>query len=229
MKFQNDVYRHKTEATGSYDAYVYAPNFRKDADPPEDHDIVIYARESYMIFPTKDDKDAARDRNFGNPVIVVGDPLPTEVQVNRENEADPYAISGTDPVYRFIGNFNSGAKIPRYSYAYGVSNGERKFFILNTDKALWSPFKSIVQNTARDGGNSDWENFFKKNQSSVKQTSLFGDDEEITGIDNIIIEVSSDNDEDLRVFNLNGSMMGNSLQGLPAGTYIQGGKAYRVK
>lgn len=265
LKFKNDVYRHKTERTSSTTTitttdengkstttsaklYTYASNFDKTAAAPGSDDVVIYARESYMIFPTKDNNDAAQ-RDFGTPVFETGNPLPTMVQVNRENGTftdgfnQQYKIEGSDPVYRFIGNFTTTAgyetnnnvttavsvKIPKYSYAYGKMDGQRKFFILNTANATWSPFKSIVQNTAVNGGAEDWNNFFQKTTARVNQVSLFGDDEEITGIDNVIIEVSSDNDEDLRVFNLNGSMMGNSLQGLPAGTYIQGGKAYRVK
>ena len=271
LKFKNDVYRHKTERTSSTTTitttdengkstttsakvYTYASNFDKTAAAPGSDDVVIYARESYMIFPTKDNNDAAQ-RNFGSPVFETGDPLPTMVQVNREDDSNgQYYISGSDPVYRFIGNFNTTAgyggtstnitddkgnvvgtttavsvKIPQYSYAYGKMNNQRKFFILNTANATWSPFKSIVQNTAVGGGADDWNNFFQKTTARVNQVSLFGDDEEVTGIENVIIEVSSDNDEDLRVFNLNGMQMGNSLQGLPAGTYIQGGKAYRVK
>ena len=259
LKFKNDVYRHKTERTFSTrtittgdkttttKVYTYASKFNKDSDGPGQDDVVIYARESYMIFPTKDNNDAAQ-RDFGSPVFETGNPLPTMVQVNRENGEftegfnQQYLINGSDPVYRFIGNFTSTVyttanetttavtvKVPKYSYAYGKMGNLRKFFILDTDKAAWSPFKSIVQNTAVGGGAEDWNNFFQQNAARVNQVSLFGDDEEITGIDNVIIEVSSDNDEDLRVFNLNGSMMGNSLQGLPAGTYIQGGKAYRVK
>ena len=271
LKFKNDVYRHKTERTFSTSTittgdkttttkvYTYASKFNKDGKAPDNNDVVIYARESYMIFPTKDNNDAAK-RDFGSPVFETGNPLPTMVQVNRETGTftdgfnQQYKIEGPDPVYRFIGNFTTTAgyggtstnitddegnvvgtttaekvTVPKYSYAYGKMENQRKFFILNTDKATWSPFKSIVQNTAGGGGADDWNNFFQQNAARVNQVSLFGDDEEVTGIDNVIIEVSSDNDEDLRVFNLNGSMMGNSLQGLPAGTYIQGGKAYRVK
>lgn len=244
LKFKNDVYRHKTEREVTKDAtgyaYTYASNFSKSNTAPADDDIVIYARESYMIYPIRDDNDPV-DYDFGTPVFETGDPLPTIVYSNSDA---PYTTQhGTDPAYRFIGNFTTSTgndnqgkaitiKIPQYSYAYGRENAQAtqsKFFILEKAGATWSPFKSLVQNTAVDGGLNDWNNFFQQNAARVNQVSLFGDDEEVTGIDNVIIEVSSDNDEDLRVFNLNGSMMGNSLQGLPAGTYIQGGKAYRVK
>lgn len=244
LKFKNDVYRHRTvrtvtTSTNGY-AYTYASTFDKTEKEPGKDDVVIYARESYMIFPTLDDNDAVK-RNFGTPVFETGDPLPTIVYSNSDA---PYTTQHeSDPAYRFIGNFTTSTgndaqgkaitiKIPQYSYAYGRENAQAtksKFFILSKAGATWSPFKSIVQNTAVGGGLNDWNNFFQQNTARVNQVSLFGDDEEVTGIDNVIIEVSSDNDEDLRVFNLNGSMMGNSLQGLPAGTYIQGGKAYRVK
>ena len=242
LKFKNDVYRHKTERSvtkasgGKGLIYTYASNFSVNAGEPSDNDTVIYARESYMIYPVR--KDAGTDPveyDFGSPIFEKGNPLPTIVY---SNSNAPYTTqNGSDPAYRFIGNFitSTGAstvKIPQYSYAYGrasASETKSKFFILSTAGATWSPFKSIVQNTAVGGGANDWNNFFQKTTARVNQVSLFGDDEEITGIDNVIIEVSSDNDEDFRVFNLNGSLMGNSLQGLPAGTYIQGGKAYRVK
>ncbi len=254
LKFKNDVYRHRTvrttskstttneEKEGSGLVYTYASNFSKSSAAPADDDIVIYARESYMIYPVR--QDVGTDPvyyDFGSPVFETGDPLPTIVYSNSDA---PYTTQHeSDPAYRFIGNFTTSTgndnqgkavtiKIPQYSYAYGrasASDTKSKFFILSTAGATWSPFKSLVQNTAVDGGLNDWNNFFQQNAARVNQVSLFGDDEEVTGIDNVIIEVSSDNDEDLRVFNLNGSMMGNSLQGLPAGTYIQGGKAYRVK
>ena len=246
LKFKNDVYRHKTERTVTKSttgyAYTYASNFSKNNAKPADDDIVIYARESYMIYPVREDEGTDPVYyDFGTPVFETGDPLPTIVYSNSDA---PYTTqNGTDPAYRFIGNFTTSTgndnqgkavtiKIPQYSYAYGRENAQAtqsKFFILSTAGATWSPFKSLVQNTAVGGGLADWNNFFQQNTARVNQVSLFGDDEEVTGIDNVIIEVSSDNDEDLRVFNLNGSMMGNSLQGLPAGTYIQGGKAYRVK
>lgn len=250
LKFKNDVYRHKTVRTvteasdGKSFTYTYEKNFNESNDPPGANDIVIYARESYMIYPVREDSDTDPvEYNFGSPVFETGNPLPTIVY---SNSNAPYTTqNGTDPAYRFIGNFTTSTgndangkaitiKIPQYSYAYGrtsssASLDKSKFFILETAGATWSPFKSIVQNTADGGGAADWLNFFQQNTARVNQVSLFGDDEEVTGIDNVIIEVSSDNDEDLRVFNLNGSMMGNSLQGLPAGTYIQGGKAYRVK
>ncbi len=253
LKFKNDVYRHKTVRTvteasdGKSFTYTYEKNFNESNDPPGANDIVIYARESYMIYPVRVDAGTNPvEYDFGTPVFETGDPLPTMVQVNRENDNNgQYYINGSDPAYRFIGNFTTSTgndnqgkaitiKIPQYSYAYGrasssASLDKSKFFILETAGATWSPFKSLVQNTAVGGGADDWNNFFQQNTARVNQVSLFGDDEEVTGIDNVIIEVSSDNDEDLRVFNLNGSMMGNSLQGLPAGTYIQGGKAYRVK
>ena len=246
LKFKNDVYRHKTVRTvteasdGKSFTYTYEKNFNESNDAPGDNDIVIYARESYMIYPVRVDAGTNPvEYDFGSPVFETGNPLPTIVYSNSDA---PYTTQHESyPAYRFIGNFTTSTgndaqgkaitiKIPQYSYAYGRENAQAtksKFFILSTAGATWSPFKSIVQNTA--GGNTDWVNFFEQNHARVNQVSLFGDDEEVTGIDNVIIEVSSDNDEDLRVFNLNGSMMGNSLQGLPAGTYIQGGKAYRVK
>ncbi len=246
LEFINDVYHHKTERTveklgdGSALKYTYGANYSTSNPEPADDDIVIYARESYMIYPTEKSGDAAgvAVRNFGTPDFTIGDPLPTMIQANSNT---PYTIGGPDAAYRFIGNFNSTAsyssdgkpvtvKIPQYSYGYGTLNGgETKFFILNTDKATWSPFKSIVQNLARNGGEEDWNNFFQKSSTGAKQVSIFGLDEYLTGVENVIIEASSDNGADKAVYSINGSYVGDSLQGLAPGVYVKQGKAYIVK
>ena len=246
LEFINDVYHHKTERTveklgdGSALKYTYGANYSKSNPEPADDDIVIYARESYMIYPTEKSGDAAgvAVRNFGTPDFTIGDPLPTMIQVNSDT---PYDIKDSGVAYRFIGNFNSTAsygsdgkpvtvKIPKYSYGYGTLNGgETKFFILNTDKATWNPFKGIVQNLARNGGEDDWNNFFQKSSTGAKQVSIFGLDEYLTGVENVIIEASSDNGADKAVYSINGSHVGDSLQGLAPGVYVKQGKAYIVK
>ena len=245
LEFINDVYHHKTERTveklggGSALKYTYGANYSTSNPEPADDDIVIYARESYMIYPTEKSGDAAgvAVRNFGTPDFTIGDPLPTMIQANSNT---PYTIDGSDVAYRFIGNFNSTAsydsdgnpvtvKVPRYSYGYGTMGNETKFFILNTDKSTWSPFKSIVQNLARNGGEDDWNNFFQKSSTGAKQVSIFGFDDSMTGIEDVIIEVSSDNGADKAVYSINGSHVGDSLQGLAPGVYVKQGKAYIVK
>lgn len=245
LEFINDVYHHKTERTveklggGSALKYTYGANYRTSNPEPADDDIVIYARESYMIYPTEKSGDAAgvAVRNFGTPDFTIGDPLPTMIQANSNT---PYTIDGSDVAYRFIGNFNSTAsydsdgnpvtvKVPRYSYGYGTMGKETKFFILNTDKSTWNPFKGIVQNLARNGGEDDWNNFFQKSSTGAKQVSIFGFDDSMTGIEDVIIEVSSDNGADKAVYSINGSYVGDSLQGLAPGVYVKQGKAYIVK
>lgn len=245
LEFINDVYHHKTERTveklggGSALKYTYGANYSTSNPEPADDDIVIYARESYMIYPTEKSGDAAgvAVRNFGTPDFTIGDPLPTMIQANSNT---PYTIDGSDVAYRFIGNFNSTAsygsdgkpvtvKIPKYSYGYGTMGGETKFFILNTDKATWNPFKGIVQNLARNGGEDDWNNFFQKSSTGAKQVSIFGFDDSMTGIEDVIIEASSDNGADKAVYSISGSHVGDSLQGLAPGVYVKQGKAYIVK
>ena len=245
LEFINDVYHHKTERTveklggGSALKYTYGANYSTSNPEPADDDIVIYARESYMIYPTEKSGDAAgvAVRNFGTPDFTIGDPLPTMIQANSNT---PYTIDGSDVAYRFIGNFNSTAsydsdgnpvtvKVPRYSYGYGTMGGETKFFILNTDKATWNPFKGIVQNLARNGGEEDWNNFFQKSSTGAKQVSIFGFDDSMTGIEDVVIEASSDNGADKAVYSISGSHVGDSLQGLAPGVYVKQGKAYIVK
>lgn len=246
LKFVNDVYHHKTDRIvtsqndGNALVYTYGGNYSTANGEPAADDIVIYARESYMIYPTNDDVDPSQTitRNFGTPDFAIGDPLPTVIQANSET---PYTIDGNGPAYRFIGNFTTNAsydastntfvtvKIPRYSYAYGTMGGETKFFIMNTDKATWAPFKSIVQNISINGGLNDWTNFFLKSSANVKQISVFGMDEDITGVENVIIEASSDNGADKAVYSISGTQAGDSLQGLAPGVYVKQGKAYIVK
>lgn len=251
LKFTNDVYHHKTvrEVTsltspngGNALGYIYGANYSKTSDAPKDNEIVIYARESYMIYPMAEDEDASgvAVRNFGIPEFAIGDPLPTMIQPNSDS---PYTISSEseEDAYRFIGNFTTNAsydaktqslvsvKIPRYSYGYGTLNGETKFWIMDTDKAVWSPFKSIVQKVGHDFGLDDWNNFFQKASASVKQMSVFGWDEDITGFDNVVIEASSDNGADKAVYRIDGTKAGDSLQGLAPGVYVREGKAYIVE
>jgi hypothetical protein len=86
-----------------------------------------------------------------------------------------------------------------------------------------------VQNLGRDGGEDDWKNFFKKSSTGAKQVSIFGLDEYMTGVENVIIEASSDNGADKAVYSINGTQAGDSLEGLAPGVYVQQGKAYIVK
>ena len=86
LKFQHDVYAHKTLKEKG----IYA-KFDKNANPCNDNDTVIYAHESYMIHPTKTNADAVFVVKNYEPIA--GSPLPTIVKANDNTE------------YRFIGNY----------------------------------------------------------------------------------------------------------------------------
>ncbi|MGN0302902.1 MAG: leucine-rich repeat protein, partial [Prevotella sp.] len=175
LKFQHDVYAHKTLKEKG----IYA-KFDKNADPCNDNDTVIYAHESYMIHPTKTNADAVFVVKNYEPIA--GSPLPTIVKANDNTE------------YRFIGNYTvemSGDEtvqmqrirtvtIPKYSYMYAKKKNEDismyKFWFYNGGSLKWSSNKCVVQATAKDGGYKDYENFFGTT-SQAKQVSIFGSDD----------------------------------------------------
>ena len=74
--FTNDVYVHKStkDDKGNYTTST--------GTSVADDDIVIYAHESYMIYPTKNSDDANSMYNISDYTLVTGSPLPTLVKAN---------------------------------------------------------------------------------------------------------------------------------------------------
>lgn len=242
LRFQNDVYA--TKWTRNANTLEYS----KQSGSPADDDIVIYSHEAYMIYPTKSEADAItlvrKDYTF-DP----GSPLPTIIKAN----ANDNSVGADHTEYRFVGNYvtqvsvdkeTSADKgvapaayetvtIPQYSYVYAKkkSDTKYKFWFYTGTASGWAANKCVVQATARDGGTTDYNNFFGGNANSTKvtQMSLFGEetDGETTGVNEEITIIAGEGDKAQRVYNLNGQMIGTSnVSASHKGIFIKDGKKY---
>lgn len=241
LYFTQNVYKHKTEpkkADGTW-------NFQPAAQAPADKDTVIYAHESYMIYPTKTGEDAVFAVKNYQPAV--GSPTPTVVIGKNEYIG---ASSAPDNVpYRYVGNYLESVdaqtasqsvdaqalqevKIPKYSYVYASNGKETKFWFLTSDKMTWKPNKCVVQTNTRGDGERDHEEFFDYNATGAKQASFFGEDfiDTPTSIEDEMVIIAGEG-SDAPVYSLDGTLVNTTgdLTGLPKGVYIKGGKKYVVK
>lgn len=241
LYFTQNVYKHKTEpkkADGTW-------NFQETAPAPADDEIVIYAHESYMIYPTKTGEDAVFAVKNYQPAV--GSPTPTVVIGKNEYIG---ASSAPDNVpYRYVGNYLESVdaqtasqsvdaqalqevKIPKYSYVYASNGKETKFWFLTSDKMTWKPNKCVVQTNTRGDGERDHEEFFEYNATGAKQASFFGEDfiDTPTSIEDEMVIIAGEG-SDAPVYSLDGTLVNSTgdLTGLPKGVYIKGGKKYVVK
>lgn len=248
--FTNDVYVHKStkDKEGHYTTSI--------GTPVADNDIVIYAHESYMIYPTKNSDDANGMYNISDYTLVTGSPLPTLVEATEQFTGGAKESASGDASwnkeYRFVGNYqtevavsvsedaqNSEAvardikkvTVPQYSYIYAKKKGTSKaqFWFYTGTQMQWGANKCVVQATARDGGQSDYKTYFGGNGSApAKELSFFGTDDEVTGIENVEIIAGNENDTQI-VYNLNGQVVNGNLNSLQKGVYIKNGKKFMVK
>lgn len=249
--FTNDVYVHKStkDESGKYTTST--------GTPVADYDIVIYAHESYMIYPTKNNDDANSMYNISDYTLVTGSPLPTLVKANEHftGGAKESASGEADwnKEYRFVGNYQTAVAVaaseqgnsseetvardiknvtvPQYSYIYAKKKGTSRaqFWFYTGTQMLWGANKCVVQATARDGGQSDYNTYFGGNGSArAKELSFFGKDDEVTGIENVEIIAGNENDTQI-VYNLNGQVVNGNLNSLQKGVYIKNGKKFMVK
>lgn len=224
LKFVHDVYAHNTvkDANGNY-----AANFNQNADPCKDDDIVIYAHESYMIYPTKTNDDAVFVVKNYEPIA--GSPLPTIVKATDDTE------------YRFIGNYTTQIggdetrkaieriktiTIPQYSYMYAQKRGDKvaKFWFYSGTTMAWKANKCVVQATAKDGGTTDFKNFFGDTSSQAKQVSIFGSDDlddKPTEIEHVEIIAGEQPTNNIK-YDLYGRRVADNYKGI----YIMNGKKY---
>ena len=249
--FTNDVYVHKStkDESGKYTTST--------GTPVADDDIVIYAHESYMIYPTKNSDDANSMYNISDYTLVTGSPLPTLVKANEHftGGAKESASGEADwnKEYRFVGNYQTAVAVaaseqgnsseetvardiknvtvPQYSYIYAQKKGtpRAQFCFYTGTQMLWGANKCVVQATARDGGQSDYNTYFGGNGSArAKELSFFGKDDEVTGIENVEIIAGNENDTQI-VYNVNGQVVNGNLNSLQKGVYIKNGKKFMVK
>lgn len=247
--FTNDVYVHKStkDANGKYTTST--------GTSVADDDIVIYAHESYMIYPTKNNDDANSMYIISDYTLVTGSPLPTLVKANEQftGGAKESASDEADwnKEYRFVGNYQTAVAVsetaqaseetfardvknvtvPQYSYIYAQKKGTSRaqFWFYTGTQMLWGANKCVVQATARDGGQSDYLTYFGGNGTgAAKELSFFGKDEDVTGIENVEIIAGNENDTQI-VYNLNGQVVNGNLNNLQKGVYIKNGKKFMVK
>lgn len=251
LYFTNDVYVHKStkDKEGHYTTSA--------GTPVADDDIVIYAHESYMIYPKNNSDDPNGMYNISDYTLVTGSPLPTLVEATEQFTGGAKESASGDASwnkeYRFVGNYqtevavaaseqgNSSEEavardlknvfVPQYSYIYAKKNGTPKaqFWFYTGTQMLWGANKCVVQATARDGGKSDFNTYFGGNGSArAKELSFFGTDDEVTGIENVEIIAGNENDTQI-VYNLNGQVVNGNLNSLQKGIYIKNGKKFMVK
>lgn len=249
--FTNDVYVHKStkDDKGNYTTST--------GTSVADDDIVIYAHESYMIYPTKNNDDANSMYNISDYTLVTGSPLPTLVKANEHFTGGAKESASGDAdwnkEYRFVGNYQTevavaaseqgnsseeavardmkNVTVPQYSYIYAKkkNTSNAQFWFYTGTEMLWGANKCVVQATARDGGKSDFNTYFGGNGSArAKELSFFGTDDEVTGIENVEIIAGNENDTQI-VYNLNGQVVNGNLNSLQKGIYIKNGKKFMVK
>lgn len=241
LYFTQNVYKHKTEpkkADGTW-------NFQETAPAPADDEIVIYAHESYMIYPTKTGEDVVFAVKNYQPAV--GSPTPTVV-IGKNEYIDASSTPDNVP-YRYVGNYLESVdaqtasqsvdaqalqevKIPKYSYVYASNGKETKFWFLTSDNMAWKPNKCVVQTNTRGDGERDHEEFFDYNATGAKQASFFGEDfiDTPTSIEDEMVIIAGEG-SDAPVYSLDGTLVNTTgdLTGLPKGVYIKGGKKYVVK
>ena len=251
LYFTNDVYVHKStkDDEGHYTTST--------GTPVADDDIVIYAHESYMIYPKNNSDDPNGMYNISDYTLVTGSPLPTLVKAAEQFTGGAKESASGDASwnkeYRFVGNYQTevavaaseqgnsseeavprdikNVTVPQYSYIYAKKKKTPKaqFWFYTGKEMLWGANKCVVQATARDGGKSDFNTYFGGNGSArAKELSFFGTDDEVTGIENVEIIAGNENDTQI-VYNLNGQVVNGNLNSLQKGIYIKNGKKFMVK
>ena len=193
LYFTKDAYEHKTTVV---DDKIQMD----DNSSTGDDDIVIYAHQSYMIYPKKSSEDANKMYNIADYQLVTGSPLPTLVKANESYDGNmgtmaPDDEDGWNKEYRFVGNYQTQVAetqlaenqsagvatqafktvtIPQYSYIYAVKKNTSKaqFWFYTGTTAAWGANKCVVQATARDGGKVDFENYFGGNSSVTAKQAI---------------------------------------------------------
>ena len=250
LYFTNDVYVHKSTKDDE-------GHYTTSTGTPADGDIVIYAHESYMIYPKNNSDDPNGMYNISDYTLVTGSPLPTLVEATEQFTGGAKESASGDASwnkeYRFVGNYQTevavaaseqgnsseeavprdikNVTVPQYSYIYAKKKDtpNAQFWFYKGTEMLWGANKCVVQATARGGGLSDYKTYFDSNVSApAKELSFFGTDDEVTGIENVEIIAGNENDTQI-VYNLNGQVVNGNLNSLQKGIYIKNGKKFMVK
>ena len=156
------------------------------------------------------------------------------------NAAEPY-------FYHFIGTYSYKEKsIPLYSFFLGVDKKTKKhlFFRATSDGREWTRYSALM--AGRSAGSivispdAEKENIYLDFScdndyfgaetgmpSAAKVVMSFGDDGSTTGIRDIH---NTENDANSNaVYSVSGRYMGTSVEGLPKGVYVTGGRKFVVR
>ena len=231
LKYEND-----SDGTHVAGEWKYDEIAKDVVDELSDDDIVIWAHESYMIKPDDGENSDQDPVTIVNYEPVPGNPLPSVVRAKTVSLTQDAEADYSD-CYRFIGNYESGMKMPQYSYYYGMTTSDRtaKFRFYTGTTSTWKANKSLIQASAHDGGIKDFQNFFggsTESASKVMQTTVFGKDDnngDTTAIDDVQIQVGDD--ILTPIFSVDGKMVSLSgdTTGLAKGVYVKAGKKFIVR
>lgn len=196
--------------------------------------IAIHANEAYMIRPSEY-KDA--DHTFKLPQYTVA----PQVIPN------PTTLSCVDPVdkktytYTFVGNYltladGSLLNMQQYCYYLGAdpNNTEiHKLFFQVGTTGKWKPYTCVI---VPSDGQADYDTFFDPNRETANKSkaisSYLGTDSyEEEGNGGITTAIKYEvvcGSENAPIYNLNGQFVGNNLNKLARGVYVQNGKKFIV-
>ncbi len=240
LLFRNDVYKHKTEkVNGVYEA------FNPDGAAPSDDDIVIYAHEAYMVYPTKTSQDPA-SYVVKDYEPVEGSPIPTYILADTKTKVNgmEHQAEGNPCEYRFVGNYldktsRSKVVLPANVYFYGRQSAAEKngqfWFHNGSYDVAWGANKCVVETSDAEVGAEDADYFFSVAggvANKAKQSSVFGEDSSdnnTTGVEKVTIIACEDADS--AVYALNGQIVNRNgeTNNLPKGVYVKNGKKFIVK
>lgn len=249
--FQNDTYTNKYTRQGD-------GTWTKGDAVSSDDDVVLYAHTPYMIYPTKTMEDKTQ-YVLENYELQSGDALPTVVASLASASAESAASDAVKynfvstyrkrlnaPVRPSASSVSAKAnaettsnvktvKLPQYSYVFGrqknsQSDGtDSRFWFYIGTTATWSANKCIVERTDDENNEKEFTDFFQNVKKQTQQYSVFGDGDDATAIDRVIVHYGDDASK--AIYNLNGQLVSRdgSTQGLPKGIYVQAGRKFIVR
>ena len=204
--------------------------------------IITYANRAYMIHPaSKKEGDnttvwyriipgISKDKQVGHPENII----PTRPIYDRGiHEMEALSNEGYNliPGFEFIGNYDETKKLPADSYYFAYrdhSDGTRSL-ILNhltkESKNAWTPMTALVRPYSDEVSMINYAKTFAFDFATSAVNN------ETTGIQDINFNTPSTKKgtDSQKVYNLNGQVVGTSLNGLSQGIYVINGKKYIVK
>ena len=191
------------------------------ASKKEDDNTTVW----YRIIP-----GVSKDKQVGHPENII----PTRPTFDTDiKEMEALADGGYEliPGFEFIGNYDETKKLPADSYYFAYrdhSDGSRSL-ILNhltrNSKNAWTPMTALVRPYTEE---VSMANFAKKLSFGFDITVNKNETTGIQEIDNNQASNKKGTDSQ-KVYNLNGQIVGTSLNGLSQGIYVINGKKHIVK